>query len=123
MKIRTYTVVVLMAFAVVAVFGLYMPTLGHEGHVVSCPFVPGGTALCGALVHLEHWQSAFLAVCAEAFALLALSSVFLSRYGFFDPDIGRRGAYRALNRSPVPPPLFQELFSAGILNRKEPYQS
>ena len=110
----------LTAFIVAAVFGLYLPMMGHAGHEVGCPFSPGGTALCGVpLAHLEHWQGAFTAVFGEILVLLSvLVLVFFRRHDLFDPDIGTRDSYRLLQRVPVHPTLFQELFSQGILNPK-----
>ncbi len=121
MNIRAYALPILIAFCVAAVFGLYMPMASHAGHEAPCPFAPGGTALCAApFAHLEHWQSAFVAVFVEVFVLFVLAVVFFSRYDLFDPDVRRYPTYRILNRIPMRPSLFQELFSQGILNRKAP---
>ena len=109
----------LTAFIVAAVFGLYLPMTGHVGHEAGCPFAPGGIALCAALLaHVEHWQAAFTAVLVELLVLFALVFVFFTRYNLFDPDVGKFPTSRLLQRVPVRPPLLQELFSQGILNPK-----
>ncbi len=116
--------IVLVTFIVMAGFGLYLPMMGHAGHEAPCPFVPGGTALCGVpLTHLAHWQTAFTAVLIEVLALCALAAVLFSRYIFFDPDVERHKIHRVTHGTAIRPHLFQELFSSGILNRKEPHHS
>ena len=124
MNMRTYAIPILIAFCVAAVFGLYLPTTGHAGHEEGCIFAPGGTAICAApLAHLEHWQSAFAAVLVELLLFFTLSLIFFTRYDLFDPDVGRHATYRPPKFAPIRPSLLQELYSDGILNRKEPYRS
>ena len=123
MNTQHWTLIVLTLFCLGAVFGLYLPTMSATGHEVGCPFSPGGTVVCGVpLAHLKHWQSAFAVVLAELLIFFALALIFFfARYNLFDPDVGQDSAYRRRQRVPIRPPLYQELFSDGILNRKEPY--
>lgn len=120
MNLRTFTSIVLVAFIMLAGFGLYVPTMNHDGHEMGCPFAPGGTAICAApLAHLEHWQSAFVTILAETL-VLAAALIFLGApfpIPKIDPQYER---YRLRARIPVRPPMFQELFSRGILNPKAP---
>jgi len=120
MNLRTLASIVLVAFVVLAGFGLYMPTMSHEGHEMGCPFAPGGTAICAApLAHLEHWQSAFATILAEVL-VLAAALIFLGSpfpVPKIDPQYER---YRLRARILVRPSLLQELFSGGILNPKAP---
>lgn len=124
MQVRPHIAVLLLtAFIVAAVFGLYLPMMGHAGHDVGCAFSPPGTALCSAPVaHLEHWQAAFTAVLGVILVLLSvLVLVFFRRHDLFDPDVGVYETHVVLDRAGARPPLLQELFSNGILNRKEAY--
>ncbi len=113
-------IVVLSAFILMAVFGLYLPQ--HMGHEMGCPFAPGESAMCAApFAHLQHWQSSFTTILAELLVLVALILIFFTRP---DPQRDKDPQYqrfRLRQRVPLRPSLFQELFSRGILNRKEPY--
>ena len=121
MNLRGYTVLILIVFCVAGVFGLYLPTMSHAGHEAGCIFAPGGIAICAAgLTHMEHWQSAFAAAIVELLILFTLVIVFFRSYDLFDPDVGRFASTLRLRRVPIRPPILQELYSAGILNRKEP---
>ena len=113
---------VLTAFILVALFGVYgMVSFSHADNG-GCPIMPNQHSMCTTpLEHLGHWQSVFTAVFAEVFVLMIVAVLFVSIALVTDP---LRGIYWKLHeRAPVRLPLFQELFSAGILNRKEPYHS
>ncbi len=113
--------VLLIAFILMAGFGLFMPIMSHGGHEMDCPFAPGGTALCAApLAHIKHWQDAFVTILVETLLLVGIALAFIKSLNFFptlDPQYER---YRMRARIPIRPPLFQELYSQGILNRKAP---
>lgn len=113
--------ILLAAFIALAGFGLYMPMTNHTGHNVDCPFAPGGTALCAApLAHLKHWQESFTAILVQTLLFVGAALIFINIQGFFpklDPQYQR---YRLRTHTPIRPPLFQELYSQGILNRKAP---
>jgi hypothetical protein len=121
MRIKALAPILLSAFVLMAVFGLYMPTLDHMGHETGCPFAPGSTGQCVALLeHAEHWQSSFVAVFAQLLIVLSVGFAFVVFWflpNIRDPEYER---YRLRVRIPIRPPLMQELFSQGILHRKEP---
>ncbi len=113
-----------VAFVVVAVFGLYVPAMGHAGHSTSCPFSLGFAVLCAPMTHMKHWQDALVATLVEALVFVGfVALLFFARHELFDPDVGRFAPLRVRSRTSDRPLLFQELFSDGILNRKEPYVS
>ena len=108
----------LVVFLFVSVFGMYA-MFAHAGHDVDCPFMPSALACATSFVgHLGHWQVA-LATVVEMVVLAALvlfrpwSALYL---------VPERARYRLDFRSTERrrPTLFQELFSRGIHNRKEP---
>lgn len=115
---------ILAIFCFVALFGLYLPIMDHTGHETGCLFTLGDIVLCSAsLAYTGDWQSAFTAVLVGVLALFAFALVRLARFDFPDPGMGQRDAYKTRRRIPLRPLLFQELYSAGILNRKEPHFS
>lgn len=117
MKKASYTYILLITLVFSAVFGLYLMPMGHMGGM-DCPFAPGSFSMCATpLAHLEHWQTALMATLIQL-VLLVLALVVLA---FFraEPDANkdpRYERYRLRRNIPVRPPLFQELFSQGILN-------
>lgn len=120
MNKRLITSLVLSAFVLLAVFGLYFPTMEHMGHE-GCPFAPGAAAMCVApLAHLEHWQSSFTGILAEMFVLIGAALILVLSFAFTPKIDIQFERYRLRERIPIRPTLFQELFSRGILNRKEP---
>ncbi len=112
--------IVLSAFVLLAVFGLFLSSGGYRGHE-GCPFTSTTAAICVApLAHLEHWQSSFVAVLVELATLFVAVMVMVVWFDWRilkDPQIER---FRLQERIPIRPTLFQELYSQGILNRKEP---
>jgi hypothetical protein len=112
--------IVLSAFVLAALFGVYgMVSFAHGEHG-GCPASPIEHTLCASpLEHLSHWQTVFTAVFVQILALFALAATFL---GFVTQtlDIRRQYAWRSYTRTPLRPTMLQELFSQGILNRKEP---
>lgn len=113
--------ILLISFIALAGLGLFIPTMSHAGHNIDCPFAPGSTALCAApLDHLKHWQDSFLAVLVQSLLIVGIALILTRLSGIFpklDPQYER---YRLRTRIPIRPPLFQELYSQGILNRKAP---
>ncbi len=120
MKNSVLTNTLLIAFPLMAVFGFYMPTTMPGGHEAGCPFVSVAATPCVALLeHVEHWQLAFTAVLGKLVLLILLVFVFLTFLGLRtiqDPQYER---YRLRAHISLRPPLMQELFSQGILHRKE----
>lgn len=117
---KLYASLILTAFIVAAVFGLYLVILAPAEHHSGCPFSAAAEACVSQLEHLTHWQSSFAAIAAELVVLFALALAILGSTGL--PDLGLRQyrAYRLRERVPRRPTLLQELFSQGILHRKEP---
>lgn len=111
---------ILTIFVLAALFGIYgMVSLSHVEHG-GCPSSHGQHSLCTTpLEHLGHWQSVFTAVCAEILILLAFVAIFsTSASAVVDAPGLARLKYHSSR--PLRPPLLQELFSQGILHRKEP---
>lgn len=93
--------------------------MSHMEHGVGCPSVSGGITICDdVLAHLEQWQSALAATLAELLLLCALVFI-LFRRSDFETGGFQYERSRSLERVPIRPTLFQELFAQGILNRKE----
>jgi hypothetical protein len=113
--------ILLISFIALAAFGLFMPTMSHAGHSADCPFAPGSMVLCAApLDHLRHWQDSFLAVLIQSLLFAGIALILTKLRGIVpkrDPQYRR---YRLRTRIPIRPPLFQELYSQGVLNRKAP---
>lgn len=117
MSTRLFASVLLAVFIVAAIFGVYVMVLHPMQEGMNCPYMPGGTALCAlsSIAHLTLWQSSFAATLVASLAML----VFLVFARLEFPYLKERQRYRWRVRStPLPPTLFQELFSSGILNPK-----
>ncbi len=110
-------------FLLIAGFGFVMPmtTDGHH-HESGCPFMPGEQSVCmmTPLDHISAWQSTFTTLVPGAFSLilLTLCLVVIASQFFRPPDTGRSPA--RLQKINIPPSLYQQLFSKGILNPKAP---
>ncbi len=108
----------LFVFVSVTLFGL-TSLLSHSDHHAHCPLQGAATVLCESttIEHIGMWQGMFVAV----FLLLFVAGLHpFSRRVETVPTTKKvrlRRAYFSLPR----PTLFQELFSSGILNRKEFY--
>jgi hypothetical protein len=112
--------VILIAFVLMAGFGLFLP-VSHAGHDMGCPFAPATTALCDAAFgHIKRWQDAFVTPIVEALLLVGVALVVVKFIGLFLKSDPRYERYRLRIRIPTRPILFQELYSQGILNRKAP---
>ena len=93
-------------------------------HEIGCPFAMGQTAICATSVleHLQHWQIAFASIFAELLVIAALALVAVRYWELAalpEPSFAR---IRLRSCAPNKPTLFQELFSRGILNRREAYR-
>ena len=98
-------------YVLIALFGVaFLAPMGSE---MACPFAAG---CMSAVEYLSHWQGAFAAVLAEVIGLCLFALTF---FILGSPPIARFYRYRPA-RTPVRPTLLQELFSRGILHRKEP---
>jgi hypothetical protein len=107
-----------------AVFGLYVMVGGHFTHEAGCTFMPASLALCAMpFAHLKDWQAVYSAIFAQVVMLLSLVAV-CARGRLLGPlreKLRQSFAFAVLFRAPQRPSLFQELYSDGILNRKEAY--
>ena len=122
------------AFLLFGVFGLShfaMPmTVDADGHMVSTDcFLPGVATLCdmSALGHLATWKNAFSILPLSLSTLLLILCILASLVFFV--RLSRRESlifqhtqelrlYDEARLLDVPLAVFQELFSAGILNPK-----
>ena len=108
---------VLAAFILAAVFGLYVMALAPMQHEAGCPFMSPVAAVCaGTLAHVEHWQSALLAIVFEIFALAALALLFVRSELLKLPD--RHLKWLWVQTASHRPTVLEELFARGILNPK-----
>lgn len=110
----------LIIFGLVIVALLCAPLLlltpEHDMH---CPFALGNATICSfdTLEHLHHFQIAFAAILLTLLTFV-LVAVWTTVHAGLSPPSRERIRVRArISRRPT---LFQELFSSGIINRKEP---
>lgn len=122
MNVRACTPLLVIGIVLLAALGLPLVLAGPMHMEVGCPFMSEQTAICarGVLAHLDHWHVAFATVLAELLIIVALALVAVHRGLFLPPD-GSLARIRMRGRAPDRPTLYQELFSSGILNRKEPH--
>ncbi len=117
---RILATCILLSIVLVGSFGIatFLDNPTHSGH---CHFTLDESAICAAsiLQHLGHWQTAFAAIVMGGL-LFAIFVPVRMRASTFKLLNRRRGALFQERRGPVPIPLFQQLFSQGILNRKAP---
>jgi hypothetical protein len=121
MNTRTLATGLLFTFVLLTGVGLYTSATGHdhEEHPADCPLVLGDMALCQApLAHLEHWQSALLALAADMLVLVA-ALVFFNWYSIPNKD-PQHERFKRRAQQPQRPTLFQELFAQGLLHPKAP---
>lgn len=121
MGMRDFALPVLLFFLVASVFGAYV-MFGPMHMSAGCPLMRGELAVCASTIveHLNHWQLAFATV---LFELLTFAAVTLLAFGVWSPYTllaPNHERTRLRSRAPARPTLLQELFSRGILNRKEP---
>lgn len=113
----------LVAFVTFGGFGMFavVGTDGHH-HTPGCPFMPGEQAVCDmtALEHIIAWQKGFTVTVPMLFVyLLAIIVLFVWKYKNPLECFVRRMLPQRLGEY-IPVPLYQELFSRGILNPKAP---
>lgn len=117
---RFLTGIVVGAFVFVAVFGL-LGLLSHTEHHVGCPLQGAQVVMCESttIEHFSIWQALFASVLG--FLVLVGAILFIVARV---PDALRaheRLRVRVFALVSHRPLLFQELYSRGIHNRKEPY--
>lgn len=118
---RIVALLALASYLIVTVFSLL-----HMAHMANadmpmgnCPYMVGGQSLCpmDAFSHIRSWQE-FTSTTLTYFEVFAVTAfVFIPAFVFFvfspPPLIPHRQRYKAI-------PLYQELFSNGILHPKAP---
>lgn len=115
MKASVIAPVLLGIFIFVAVFGLPM-LLSNTEHHAGCPLQGAGAVMCESTIleHFSMWQAMF----ASFLSLFVFVCAVCLAFGVPAPTLARVQHFR--RRIPDRPTLMQELFSRGILNRKEP---
>lgn len=115
---KTYALPLLMIFVFVAMFGMYVMFASADHHS-DCPLMPSAVACATSLSgHIDHWKLAF----ANMVELLIIATFLFWPGSAFaivrDPAHIRLDFQDTVSSRPT---LFQELFSHGIHNRKEPH--
>ena len=112
---------ILIAYVFLSLFGVLQTShTSHMGHVThSCPYMVGEQGLCtmNLFDHIASWQQFSSAVFPLMNILLALSLVVFSSFWLYlssSPPL----IYLRLHRRKFTEPLYQALFSNGILNSK-----
>lgn len=123
MSLRAYVPFLLVIIVIVAVLGMPLFLASPMHHEMGCPFMSGQAAICATniLGHIQHWQTAFATILAEIFAIAALAFIALYQWRMIVLPERSFARIRIRSRTPARPTLLQELFSGGILNRKEPH--
>lgn len=118
---QTFSTLILMIFLIVGTFGVM--AMSNHHHEPSCLFMSGEQAICSmsALDHITTWQNTLIVTLPILFvySLLAVIVLFIWKY-YSPPDLFVRRLLSSRTRYPVSIPLYQELFSSGILNPKAP---
>lgn len=111
---------ILSVFVLAALFGVYgMLDPSHSEHG-GCPTSPAQHMLCATpLEHLGHWQAVFTGLVAQILILLA-AVIIIALNGALVADTLGCVEWRQYRHIPRRPTTLQELFSQGILHRKEP---
>lgn len=110
-----FTQIFIALFLFVALFGVFLTEpVAHDMH---CPFALG---CVGPVEHAEHWLSTFAVFLAEILILFAFSGFLFMRFSHEVLLVNTVRWKKATYVSHVSA-ILQELFSRGILHRKEPY--
>ena len=123
MSLQAYTPLLLVIIVIVALLGMPLLLASPMHHEMGCPFTSGEAIFCATnfLQHITHWQTAFAIVLGEILVIAALALVALYQWRTIVLPGRRFARIRMRSRTPMRPTLLQELFSRGILNRKESY--
>lgn len=118
MKNSLITIFILGLFFALSVFGATLSATHKEHHNPACPFSATIDSLCDTpFGHIEHWQSTFTTI------LKQLPVVFFGVVVFLLLGIKKENLvwFRIRKRCLFVSRNLQELFSQGILHRKEDY--
>lgn len=122
---KTFAPLVIIGYIFIAVFGL-LPMVGMShnmmNHDTNCPYSTDMQAVCDmGFSHIRGWQVLSNVIIVTIFSILILAIFNLLQpfektlliNGVWLKRIRKRDEY-------TPPDLYQELFSQGILNPKNP---
>ncbi|MBP6926053.1 MAG: hypothetical protein KBC22_03285 [Candidatus Pacebacteria bacterium] len=117
-------VAILLIYIAVAVFGL-LPTTQMDHHVMSqgtdCPYAVGSQSVCDmGSSHIRGWQTFSNAIIFTWVLVLAFAGILV--ISFSRIVLVSQKMYVRLRkwRIAIPRTMYQELFSSGILNSKNP---
>lgn len=116
---------VVMAYIAVAVFGLLpMTGIAHDMTMqgVDCPYTTGMQSFCNTgFSHIRGWQTFSNGITSQFELSLILALVFVSFLPLARTVLASGLFVRLRKRSRhIPRTIYQELFSQGILNPKNP---
>lgn len=120
MNLHAYALPVLVAFLFVSAFGMYV-MLDPVHSDMGCVSPSEHAVLCSiTFAYLKDWRFVVTEIFAEMLVLVALA-VTIPRQGILPSrSVVAFASVRLFRRISRRPTLFQELYSRGILNRKEP---
>ena len=121
MDLRTYTPFILGIIVIMAVLGMPLMLASPIHHEMGCPFT-GMQSICSmsSLEYVKHWQIAFASILVEILVIAALADAVFRRWQLIALPEPYHVRLRNYAHIPARPTLFQELYSRGVLNRKEP---
>ena len=123
---KIFTNLSLLLLTMIMVFGFWFSIMMmHTSHTMTnCPFMPGEMVLCSMTIsdHLRAWQIKFATTFSFVLVLGILgSSILLSRFLLLlEKYIHTRYKFIIRWRSFIFIPLYQNLFSRGLLNSRIP---
>ena len=119
------SLIVLVSYIWISIFGLlqtaHASNNSHHMHS-DCPYMIGQQSICSmdTFDHLQAWQ-AFSTVIVPVFEILALAVLlFATAWLWYLSPPGLGLLYTKQTYGLIPAPLYQQLFSKGILNPKAP---
>ena len=115
-------VLILLSYTGIAIFGLFeIRGMSSMNTMHNCPYTIDQHSVCpmDALHHLQTWQSFSMAIISFPAALFLLA-LFVSGYVWYVLFKSKFSSYDKQYSGYFSPPLYQLLFSQGILNPKAP---
>lgn len=114
------------ALILIAVFGIFGITASHGNHDMGCAYSLGELTLCAMQIsYFNDWSSWGIAMLFSVFGFIALAAFLYGRVcSRLEVDVScPMQRVRPEGTDPLQPTLFQQLYSDGILNRKEAFYS
>jgi hypothetical protein len=113
----------IFSYIVLAIWGapilLAASRFHSHHHSPGCPFMPGEYVVCTMTImdHIIAWKNVFMSTAPIVLVFLApLVFVYFLHTRDEPPDFFVRQHRHSLLGAFIPPPLYQKLFSKGILN-------